>query len=152
MIKYHVIYFVFCFILYWFVSWKNERHWGSRYAVDWGEQDWVSWCFVCWSEGGLSPNAHPPLRRTCRVLHRAKTLLALTPDPGHFDARTTKCSMFPRIFELRGIQPLYASYQSYRRSNGSRLRLLYDRVHKMSSSKFHWSQWHLWWIILYHWI
>lgn len=151
------------------MSWKNERRWGSRYVVDWGEQDWVSWCFVCWSEGEPSLNAHPPLRRTYRVPHRAKTSPALIPDPDRFDARTTKCSMFPRIFELPGIQPeniicytilistierlyhymhclilpLYASYQSYRRSNGNRLRPLYDRVHKMSNSKSHSNRLHL---------
>lgn len=52
----------------------------------------------------------------------------------------------------RLILPLYASYQSYRRSNDSRLRPLYDRVRKMSNSKSHSSRWHLWWITLYHWI
>lgn len=52
----------------------------------------------------------------------------------------------------RLMLPLYASYLSYRRSNGSKLRLLYDRVRKMSNSKSHSSRWHLWWITLYHWI
>lgn len=115
-----------CLILYWFVSWKNERRWGSQCVVDWG-QDWVSWGFVCWSEGEPNLNARPPLHRTYMVLLRAKTTLpALSLDPAHSGVRTTRCLMFPHIFELREIQPEWRKcYLLYNSENITNIVLLY---------------------------